>query len=297
MAPRLTSLLMTAYHKWTEDRAPRLAAALAYYSVFSFAPMLLLAAGLGSLSLGDPEIRGRLIAEMSGLLGRHGSEMLGGLMQNTKMPTSSGVIGAIVGFGGLVVASIGLLEQLRDALNSVWDVEPRQNQSWMDWIRRYLANVALVVAAGFLLLVSLVATAAVSALTDRAHDWLAGPAALWWAIDFVAGFVLTSVVFTLIYRVVPEAKVRWSEALSGGAFTAILFTAGRLVLGWYLGRKAGDSITDAAGSILALLVWVYYSAQLVLFGAEFTVVFANRTRPAGSSRASARGHRVEPHTA
>jgi membrane protein len=91
--------------------------------------------------------------------------------------------------------------------------------------------------------------------------------------------------------------VRWSEALSGGVFTAILFTAGRLVLGWYLGRKAGDSITDAAGSILALLVWVYYSAQLVLFGAEFTVVFANRTRPAGSSRASARGHRVEPHTA
>jgi len=282
MTPPVTSLLTTAYRKWTEDRAPRLAAALAYYSVFSFAPMLLIAAGLGSLALRDPEIRARLITEMSGILGRQGAEVVGGLMRNTNMPTSTGVIGAIAGFAGLVVASLGLLEQLKDALNAVWDVKATPNQSWMDWIRRYFANVALIVAAGFLLLVSLVATAAVSALTERAQHWMTGPAVLWWGIDLLAGFTLTAIVFTLVYRVVPDAPVRWREALTGGVFTSILFTAGRLALGWYLGRKAGDSITDAAGSILALLVWVYYSAQLVLFGAEFTVVFARRSRPAAA---------------
>jgi len=273
------SLLIIAYRKWVEDRAPRLAAALAYYSVFSFAPMLLLAAGLGSLSLHDPAIRARLMTQMSGFLGQHGSEIVGGLMRDANAPTSSSVIGAVLGFGGLIVASMGLLEQLKDALNAVWDVEAPKTDSWWAWIRRYLANVALVVAAGFLLLVSLVATAALSALTARAHQWLAGPDALWWTVDLVAGFVMTVVVFTLIYRVVPDAHVRWSEALSGGIFTGILFTVGRLALGWYLGRKAGDSITDAAGSVLALMLWVYYSAQLVLFGAEFTVVFATRRQP------------------
>lgn len=287
MASSAVSLLVRTYHSWTEDRAPRLAAALAYYSVFSFAPMLLLAAGLGSLSLHDPEIRVRLITQISGILGRHGSEIVGGLMRDVKAPTSSSVIGAVLGFGGLIVASVGLLEQLKDALNSVWDVEAPKNKVWWGWIRRYLINVALVVAAGFLLLVSLVATAALSALTDRAHQSFAGSDMLWWTIDLVAGFVMTVVVFTLIYRVVPDTHVGWGEALSGGVFTGVLFTVGRLVLGWYLGRKAGDSITDAAGSVLALMLWVYYSAQLVLFGAEFTVAFANRDQPAAAPAPSA----------
>ncbi|HEX5069349.1 MAG TPA: YihY/virulence factor BrkB family protein [Vicinamibacterales bacterium] len=271
---------MTAYRRWVEDRAPRLAAALAYYSVFSLAPMLLLAAGLGSLFLSDPNVRERLITQFSGILGAHGSEILGGVMRGAKAPTSTNVFGAVVGFAGLIVASLGLLEQLKAALNAVWDVEAPRTDSVMKWLQRYLANVGLVIATGFLLLVSLVATAAMSALTDRAHDWLAGPDALWWTINLVAGFVMTVVVFMLIYRVIPDTHVGWGEALSGGIFTGILFTVGRLVLGWYLGRKAGDSITDAAGSVLALMLWVYYSAQLVLFGAEFTVVFADRRQSA-----------------
>jgi membrane protein len=132
------------------------------------------------------------------------------------------------------------------------------------------------VAAGFLLLVSLVVTSVVSSLTERVHHAFAGSAALWFGIDVVAGLTAAVIVFTLVYRVIPDTKVGWSEALSGGIFTAVLFTIGRLALGIYLGRKAGDSVTDAAGSVLALLVWVYYSAQLVLFGAEFTVVYAGR---------------------
>jgi membrane protein len=274
------SLLKTAYRNWVEDRAPRLAAALAYYSVFSFAPILLIAASLGSLSLGDPEIRGRFVAQMSGMLGAHGAEIVGGLMRDAKTPTSSSIVGALAGFGALVIAAVGLLEQLKDALNAVWDVNAPANDSWWAWLRRYLVNVGLVVATGFLLLVSLVATAVVSAMTDRAQHAWAGPAELWWTVNFVAGFVMSVVVFMLIYRIVPDTHVGWGEALSGGVFTAILFTLGRMALGWYLGRKAGDSISDAAGSVLALMLWVYYSAQLVLFGAEFTVAFANRGKKA-----------------
>jgi len=274
--PLRLGLFTQAYRRWKEDRAPRLAAALAYYSVFSLAPMLLLAAALGSLAFGDMNLQAKLVQQMSGLIGKQGAEALGGMMRSNPLSTSSGIVGALIGFGGLVLASVGLLEQLRDALNSVWDVKAPEHQSIGQWLRRYLANGGLVVAAGFLLLVSLVVTSVVSSLTERVHHAFAGSAALWFGIDVVAGLTAAVIVFTLVYRVIPDTKVGWGEALSGGIFTAVLFTIGRLALGIYLGRKAGDSVTDAAGSVLALLVWVYYSAQLVLFGAEFTVVYAGR---------------------
>ena len=143
---------------------------------------------------------------------------------------------------------------------------------------------ALVVATGFLLLVSLVATAAIGVATARLRSWLAGPDALWVALDAGAGFVMTAALFGLIFKTLPDAPVHWRDVRVGAFVTAALFTAGRLALGWYLGREGGDSAYAAAASLLALLAWVYYSSQLVLFGAEFTYVYAHRY---GSRRGAA----------
>lgn len=272
-------LLKGAYARWVDDRAARLAAALAYYAAFSFAPLFLIAAGLGTLAVGDPELRGKLVGQSAMILGPNGADMLGQLVQDSKWSPASGVFSAITGFLALVLAGVGLLAQLKDALNSVWDVKLPEQSSWVDWIKRYLANIALVVATGFLLMVSLVVTAAIAGLTEHARVSMSGSAPLFFALDLVVGLIVTTIGFALIFRVIPDAPVKWRDAWVGGAFTAVLFTAGRLLLGVYLGLKSGDSVSGSAGAILALLLWVYYSAQLVLFGAEFTFVYSRRHEP------------------
>ena len=269
-------LIVRAYTKWSEDHAQRLAAALAYYSVFSFAPILLVTAGLAGLLFGEPDVRGRLLEEVAAILGRQGADAVRGMMGNADSAARAGIMSTMTGLVTFLIAAVAVVAQLKDALNAVWDVKAPGTLSWAAWIRRYLANVAIVVATGFLLLISLVATTAVSALTASTRRWLEGPAGLWLAVDFAFGLAMAACVFALIFRVIPDAPVRWRDAWVGGAFTAVLFTAGRLVLGLYLGREGGESVYEAAGSVVALLLWVYYSAQLVLFGAEFTFVYATR---------------------
>ena len=171
-----------------------------------------------------------------------------------------------------------MLAQLKDALNVVWDVK-LPPYTWMQLARRYLIDVALVVATGFMLLVSLVATAVLGVATKAARSWVPGPDAIWWSLDVVAGLVMTTAVFAVIFRVIPDAPVRWRDAIVGGIFTAVLFNAGRFALAMYLGRSATDSAYEATGSVLALLLWVYYSSQLVLLGAEFTYVYSLGEKP------------------
>jgi membrane protein len=158
-------------------------------------------------------------------------------------------------------------------------VKAPDRASWRDAVKAYLIDAGIVVATGFLLLVSLVATTALTALTESSRRWFHGPPGLWFVVDFACGLAMATAVFALVFRVIPDATVRWRDAWVGGAFTAALFTVGRLVLGVYLGREKNASVFDAAGSVVALLVWVYYSAQLVLFGAEFTFVYATRKQP------------------
>jgi len=270
-------LIIGASTKWSEDRAQRLAAALAYYSVFSLAPILLVTAGLVGLLFGDADMRGRLLEGVAAILGRRGAQAVGGMMGDTDAATRSGVMSTITGLGTFLIAAVAVVAQLKEALNSVWDVKVPARLSWMAWVRLYLMNVAVVVSTGFLLLISLVVTTALSAVTAGTRRWLNGPEGLWFSVDFAFGFAMAAGIFALIFRVIPDAPVRWRDAWVGGAFTAVLFTAGRLVLGFYLGREGGESVYEAAGSVVALLVWVYYSAQLVLFGAEFTFVYSTRS--------------------
>ena len=268
-------LLADTVAKWSEDRAPRLAAALAYYAAFSFAPILLIAIGLAGVVFGEEQARAQILNQASSILGTQGAASLESLMGGRGSAASSGALSAAIGFVTLLLGAVGVLAQLKDALNVVWRVT-LPKITWLQWARRYLADVALVVATGLMLLISLVATAVLGMATEAARSWVPGPDAVWWMLDAVAGLAMTTAVFALVFRVIPDTDVRWRDAVAGGLLTAVLFTAGRLGLAMYLGRSAGESAYEATGSVLALLLWVYYSAQLVLLGAEFTYVYSRR---------------------
>ena len=271
-------LLNETFNKWWEDRIPQVAAALAYYTVFSIAPLLLVAIGIAGLVLGRDEARAQILIQASSLLGAQGAVAVARLMGDAYSAPRQGMVSTAIGIGAIVIGAVAVLAQLKSALDAVWDVEP-QPVSWPAFVRGYLINIALVFAAGFLLLVSLVVTATIGAVTARLRESIEGPALLWLSIDGVIGLVVTALIFGLIFKTLPAAKVTWRDVRVGALVTAVLFTAGRLALGLYLGRSSGASAYTAAGSLLALLIWVYYSSQLILFGAEFTVIYARRYLP------------------
>jgi membrane protein len=265
-------LLIDTYNKWVADRAPLTAAALAYYTVFSLAPLLLIAIGIAGLLLGEDDARAGILAQASAILGSRGSEAVEKLMGTERTAAQAGLVSTITGAVTLLIGAVGVVAQLKDALNIVWEVKAPDHMSWTEYGRRYLMNIGLVIGTGFLLLVSLIVTATIGAATASLRHWIPGPAPVWFVLDAVIGLALTTGVFALIFKVLPDTQVEWHDVLSGALFTSVLFTAGRLALGAYIGRQGGDSAYDAAGAILAILAWVYYSSQLVLFGAEFTRV-------------------------
>ena len=271
-------LLNETFNKWWADRIPQVAAALAYYTVFSIAPLLLVAIGIAGLVLVRDEARAQILVQASSLLGAPGAVAVARLMGDAYSAPRQGMISAVVGIAAILIGAVAVLAQLKSALDEVWDVKPRPI-SWPAFFRGYLVNIALVFATGFLLLVSLVVTATISAVTSRLRESVEGPDLLWLSIDGVIGLVVTAVIFGLIFKTLPATKVTWRDVRVGAVVTAVLFTAGRMALGLYLGRSSGDSAYTAAGSLLALLIWVYYSSQLILFGAEFTVVYARRYLP------------------
>ena len=277
MTPRaFVGLVKATLHDWSEDKVPRAAAALAYYAMFSLAPLLLIAIGIAGIVFGQEQAQTQIMAQATALVGEKGAQAIEMMMGAKSLEERSGTISTVIGAVALLIGAVGVLAQLKDTLNTVWDVKAPKQGGWLLFFRTYLMNIALVFATGFLLLVSLVVAAAVGAATETAHDWLAGPDVLWFGLDAAFGFTMTTLIFALIFKYVPDADVRWRDVWLGALVTSVLFTAGRIALGAYLGREGADSAYGAAGSILALLAWVYYAAQLVLFGAEFTHADAER---------------------
>ena len=272
---RLRAVAATAFGNWLAHSTQQTAAGLAYYTVFSLAPLLLIAIGIAGMVLGEDEARRRIVEQASALVGPAAQAAIEQMLATPGGTGASGLAGTIGGLLTLLIGAVGVLAQLKFALNTVWQVAAPPF-SWGGLVKQYLANMALVVATGFLLLVSLIVTAAIGVATSGLRSWLAGPDVLWAALDAVVGFAMTTGIFALIFRTLPDTDVHWRDVRVGAVVTAALFTAGRLTLGWYLGREGGDSAYAAAASLLGLLAWVYYSSQLVLFGAEFTFAYAHR---------------------
>jgi membrane protein len=268
---RIKSLLSHTYQQWSKHEAPALGAALAYYTVLSLAPLLAIAVAIAGLVFRKETVHGRIIEQVTGLMGSAGADAFQSMLAHAESP-KAGVAVTIIGLIVLLFGASGVFSQLRKALNQIWDVKPKENTGWRDIIKEQFSSFAMVVGIGFLLLVSLVVTTILAGLSRLAGSHV--PAALLQTVNTIVSIVGITVLFALIYRYVPEQTLPWSRLWLGSFATAVLFVVGKYALGLYLGKASVGSAYGAAGSLVVLLVWVYYSAQLFLFGAEFTRIYA-----------------------
>ena len=266
------SLIKETFKEFGEDKAPRLGAALAYYTIFSIGPLLLIAVAMAGIFFGQEAAQGRISAELSKVLGSEMAEATEKMVQAAAKP-KSGKIATIIGVITLLFGASGVFGQLKDALNTIWNVEKKKAAGIMGFVKERFLSMAMVLGIGFLLLVTLVVDAGISAVGDRLAQYVGGEAVMQ-IIQLVISFAVVTVLFAAIFRILPDLKIAWRDVWLGAVCTALLFVVGKFGLGLYLGKAAVGSAYGAAGSLVILLVWIYWSAQILFLGAEFTQVYA-----------------------
>jgi membrane protein len=272
---RLRHVLSKAGNAWMDDHAQSMGAALSYYTVFSLAPLLLIAISVAGLVFGRDAAQGAVVDQLQGLVGHQGSEAIQDLLKNVSKP-SEGVLATVTGIVVLAIGATSVFAELQDDLNRIWQAPtPRKVSTWWAWLRTRILSIGLILAMGFLLLVSLAASAAFDAFAAWSTSPIAGWAPLVHGINLALSFVLTTALFAMIYRFMPQATIEWRDVGVGALVTAALFAIGKTLIGLYIGKSALASGFGAAGSLAVLLAWVYYSAQIFLFGAEFTWAYAH----------------------
>ena len=272
---RLRHVLSKAGNAWIDDHAQSMGAALSYYTVFSLAPLLLIAISVAGLVFGRDAAQGAVVDQLQGLIGRQGSQAIQDLLKNVSKP-SEGVIATVTGVVVLVIGATSVFAELQDDLNRIWQVPtPKKASTWWAWLRTRILSIGMILAMGFLLLVSLAASAAFDAFAAWSTSPIAGWEPLVHAVNLALSFVLTTALFAMIYRFMPQATIEWRDVGVGALVTAALFAIGKSLIGLYIGKSALASGFGAAGSLAVLLAWVYYSAQSFLFGAEFTWAYAH----------------------
>jgi len=274
-------LLKQAASAWSEDYAPSMGAALSYYTLFSIAPLLLIVIAIAGLVFGEQAARGEIFGQLAGLVGPQGAKAVEGLLQAADRP-AQGAMATIVGVVTLLLGATTVFGELQNALDRIWRAPARaKSTGWWNLVRTRLLSFGMVLGIAFLLIVSLIFSAAISAL----GKWWGAAEIVAHVLEIVLSFGLTTVLFALIYKYIPRVHVGWHDVWIGAAVTAALFAVGKFLIGLYLGKTSVASAFGAAGSLVVLMVWVYYSAQIFLFGAEFTWVYAHEF---GSRRGEAR---------
>ncbi len=281
-AKEAVSLIKQTYAKWSEHQAPRLGASVAFYSVLSFAPLLILITAVIALVFGQQSAQGALIDEARQLIGDKGAETVQSLLKNAQKP-SSGIFASLIAFATLLFGASGVFSELQDALNVIWESTAQTASGFLGMIKQRLFSFGMVLSVGFLLLVSLLLSAALAYIGHSFGELVPMPPVILQAINFIVSFLVITVLFALMFKYVPSAKVPWRNVFVGAVGTALLFTVGKFLLGLYLGKASVGSTYGAAGSLVAVIVWIYYSAQIFFFGAEFTHVYA--TAQAGNGTA------------
>jgi membrane protein len=268
-------LFKTAGADWVDDHAPRLGAALAFYTIFSLAPLLTIVITIASLWFtNNPDKANDVVyGSLGSVVGEDNAGKLKEMLQQ-QGEEKSGIWTAIGAGVMLVVGATGVFVQLQDSLNEIWEVKPKPGQGIMGFIRHRLLSFAMILGIGFLLLVSLLLSTAIAAMGGYFKHWFGDLTIVWEIVNNVISFGLISLLFALMFKYVPDAKVGWRDVWVGAMFTAFLFTAGKFGLGMYLGKSSIVSTYSAAAGLLIVLLWVYYTAQIVFFGAELTQAYA-----------------------
>lgn len=277
----MRNVLVTAFNNWSRHRSARLGAALAYYSVFSLGPLLLIVISIAGLLFSEDAVRGSLTAQFRELLGPTGAQAVEAMLKGASSATAGGAT-AVFGLLLLFVAALGVVVQLKDALNTVWDAPQPQGSGFRWYLRTYVISLAGVMALGFLLIVSLVVSTVLAAVTTWAGHVVGNEALLGQAAGTVISLGLLTVLFAMLFKWFPDVPVRWRDVWVGALTAAVLFEMGKLAIAWYIGRQGLESTYGAAASLVVLLIWVYYTAQIVLFGAELTHAWALRRSPLSS---------------
>lgn len=271
--PTLVKLLKDTAVEWYDDGAPRLAASLAYYTLLSTAPLVLLSVSVAGIAFGEEAARGQIASQLGNAVGPQAASVLEAIAKSAHQ-SDAGTLSSIVSIVLLLVGASGVFGELQTTLNAMWGVKPKPGRGMRGFMRDRFLSFTMVLGVAFMLLVSLVISAGLSAAGRYFSDALPGGATVWQGVNFVFSLAVITGLFTLIFKVIPDADVRWRDVWVGAAVTALLFTIGKMLLGLYLGSSSVASSYGAAGSVVAYVVWVYYASQILFLGAEFTQVYA-----------------------
>jgi membrane protein len=292
----LVPLSKTALNGWSDDNVPRLGAALAYYTIFSLAPLLIITIAVAGLAFGHTATEAKIVETFHGLLGAQGAKSIEYLLKTASRPRA-GIVATIVGVITILIGATGVFAELQSALNQIWGVRAIPGRTIKTAIRQRFLSAAMIMGIAFLLLVSLLVTTALTAVGTFLSDSLPGGVFLWHVVNFAVSLGVTAVLFGAIFKILPDVHIEWRDTVVGALLTAVLFTVGKLAIGLYLGNSSA-SVYGAAGSLLVLLVWVYYSAQIFLIGVEYTKAYALKRGAHLSPKSGAEmiGASAEPET-
>lgn len=268
------SLLKESFSAFMEDNALKLSAALSYYTIFSLAPMLLLIISMATIFFGDEAFEGDLFAQISGLVGKQAAEQLQELIKNSAISNKS-TTAAIIGGGTLLIGATGVFAEIQDSINYIWSIKSKPRKSWLRYLKNRLLSFSLIITLGFLLVVSLGVNTLVDVLSNRLERYFPDLSVILLSIlNSTVVLLIITTLFTVIFKVLPDGRLRWKECLVGAAFTSVLFAIGKFAISFYLGRSDLGATYGTSASIVILLTWVYYSSIILYFGAEFTKVYA-----------------------
>lgn len=274
-AKSIFSLLKEAFTEWREDEALQLGAALAYYTIFSLAPMLLIVITVAGLAFGREAVQGQLDNQIQGMVGAQGADAIQGMVANAGRHKDGGIWATVIAFVTILFGATGVFTQLQTSLNHIWDVKPKP-EGIKGMLRARAGAFGMILGIGFLLLVSLVVSAALAAVDSYMVGLFPGAEVILRALNFAVSFAVITLLFAMILRFLPDVKIQWRDVWFGAAVTALLFTIGKVLIGLYLGNSSVSTVYGAAGSLVVILLWAYYSSQILFFGAELTQVWARR---------------------
>ncbi|WP_423148650.1 YihY/virulence factor BrkB family protein [Rubrolithibacter danxiaensis] len=270
------AVLKATFAGFSNDRAMKFSASLAYYTIFSLAPLLILIISLAGIFLKQDAFENRVFTEMKDLIGSNAALQLQEIIKNLALSGKSN-IALIIGIVTLVIGATGVFIEIQDSLNIIWRVKPKPKKGWLQFLKNRLLSSSLIIAVGFLLIVSLVINGAILALFDILTRYLPDVTVILINIaNLVISFIVITTLFAIIFKFLPDVKIGWKDVRGGAIFTAILFMIGRLLIGLYIQKSGTESTYGAAGSLIVILLWVYYTAAILYFGAEFTQVYSER---------------------
>lgn len=279
MPDRLWAVLKAAVAGWWNDNVPQMGAALAYYTLFSLAPIFIVAIAIAGLAFGEEAVRGEIVGQIEGLVGHDGAQAVQAMLEGAAKPSSS-ILATILGVITFFLGATGAFLELQADLDAIWRVKPKSRGSFLrDLLMQRLISFSLVLGFAFLLLTSLVVSAALAAAHKYMGNAVPGVAVVWEAVNVVVSLGVITLLFAMIYKVLPDVKLGWSDVWVGALVTAGLFTIGKFLIGLYLGTSSFASTYGAAGSVIVILVWVYYTSQIILLGAEFTRAYVEQFGP------------------